>query len=69
MSAGQLTTHLHIAFCPPFESAPEVEVEQVSGVAANVRVGMTLPQGVRFDVKRLGKAQKDASVVLAFYCR
>jgi hypothetical protein len=69
MSAGERMTHLHIAFCPPFELTPEVEVEQVSGPAADVRVGLTLPQGVRFDVKRLATADPDGSVVLAFYCQ
>jgi hypothetical protein len=67
MPAGQRTSHAHVAICPPLARAPQVDVEQIAGPSAEVSVGMTLPQGIRLDVKRSGSAAEEAVIVLEFY--
>jgi hypothetical protein len=66
-AAGQRTAHLHLAICPPLEHPPEVEAEQVAGPPAQVQVGLTLPQGVRVDVRRLESIDAEDSVIVAFF--
>jgi hypothetical protein len=66
-AAGQRTAHHHVAICPPWERPPEVDVEQVAGPAAQVQLGMSLPQGIRVDVRRLESTEAAAAVVVAFF--
>jgi hypothetical protein len=67
--AGQRTGHLHIAICPPLDEAPDVQVQQVAGPPVEARVGQSLPQGVRFDVRRSGLLDGEQSIVLEFYAQ
>lgn len=48
---GQKTVHAHVAFCPPFLTAPACEAELMSGPEAELKVGQVLSQGARFDVR------------------
>ena len=45
---------VHVAFCPPFPRVPQLDFRQVAGPPARIKVGQTLPHGVRFDVKLEG---------------
>jgi hypothetical protein len=69
LAAGQRTAHLHIAICPPLDEAPQVQVQQVAGSSVEARVGQSLPQGVRFDVRRSGSLANEQSIVLEFYAQ
>ncbi|NLF08575.1 MAG: hypothetical protein GX594_11425, partial [Pirellulaceae bacterium] len=40
-----------LAFCPPLDSTPKVEIEQIGGPAARIKTAQVLPYGVRLDVK------------------
>ena len=67
--AGQRTGSVHVAFCPPLQTVPSVAVELLSGPAATAKVGVSLVQGARFDV-RLEQACNEATAVLvAFFAQ
>ena len=63
LAPGQRALSLHVAFCPPLESTPQVELRQLDGAAAQIKVGQVLPYGVRVDV-RLQHFSEDTEVVL-----
>lgn len=69
VAAGQRHATAHIAICPPLEGIAEGFAEQCDGPSANVRVGLLLPQGVRFDVKLDQPAEHDAAVTIEFTVR
>jgi hypothetical protein len=58
---------LHLAFCPPFGGVPRVQVEQLEGPPARVRLAQLFPHGVRIEVKLHGQPEKDSSVRLRVY--
>lgn len=64
--AGQRVASVHVAFCPPFPSTPEVRVEQCEGPAAQIKTVQVLPYGVRFDLKLNQSGPSDAEAVLKF---
>ena len=51
LAAGQVTAHVHVAFCPAFESVPRLDFRQAAGPAARIKLGQVLPHGARIDVK------------------
>ena len=51
LSAGQVTAHVHVAFCPPFASVPRLDFRHAAGPAARIKLGQILPHGARIDVK------------------
>ena len=51
LAAGQRTGSLHVAFCPAFGQAPQVEVEPVCGPDCRIKAAQVLPYGARLDVK------------------
>jgi hypothetical protein len=63
---GQRTAEAHVAFCPPFSTAPECLCEQVGGPAARVHAGQLLPYGVRFDVKLDAPSAAATDVLVEF---
>jgi len=50
-AAGERVVQAHVAFCPPLARLPDVEVEQVSGPSAELRIGQRLAHGVRVECK------------------
>jgi hypothetical protein len=61
---GQVTAHVHVAFCPPFQCVPQLDFRQVAGPPARIKVGQTLPHGARFDVKLEGPTAEPATLCL-----
>ncbi|MCA9247555.1 MAG: hypothetical protein KDA42_10580 [Planctomycetales bacterium] len=51
LKAGQRTVVLHLAFCPPFAAAPEIEYEQIDGPDASLKPVTVLPYGARFEAR------------------
>jgi hypothetical protein len=51
LAAGQVTAHIHLAFCPPFDRVPRIDYRQIAGPTARLKLGQVLPHGVRIDVK------------------
>ena len=66
-AAGQRSTSLHVAFCPPLETVPQVFAEQLEGPEVTIRTVQVLPYGIRFDVKRSSLGSSSETVVIEFY--
>ena len=69
LAAGQRSGTLHVAFCPPFDCAPDVEVEAVAGPDCRVKTADVLPYGVRLEIKLGAPAVEEESVLCAVLCR
>jgi hypothetical protein len=65
-SPGQRVAYAHVAFCPPFRTAPDCEAEPVDGPDAGLKVAQVLPQGARFEVKLAEVSAEPASVLIEF---
>jgi hypothetical protein len=66
-AAGQRAATLHTAFCPAFSRAPQVESEPLDGPDCEIHPTLTLPWGVRWEVKLNRTAKEPTSVVLGFF--
>ncbi|MFP6667730.1 MAG: hypothetical protein VB876_10480 [Pirellulales bacterium] len=64
--AAQRTDTLHLSFCPPFYSTPELHVEQTEGPDAQVKVTQLLPYGARLEVRLASAPETDVQAVLEF---
>ena len=51
MFAGQRVAHVHVAFCPPLEHSPAIELRQSAGPPARLKLGQSLAHGARFELK------------------
>lgn len=63
---GVRTATVHVAFCPPLESAPQITFELPQEVDVRVKTGQLLPYGARFDLKLTKAAEKPISFLLRF---
>ncbi len=66
LAAGQRSGTLHVAFCPPFDRAPEIQVEAVAGPDCRIKTADALPYGVRIEVKVDAQAVEE-NVLLWFF--
>ena len=66
VAEGQRTGTLHVAFCPPFHTTPQVEVRQVAGPACRIKPAQLLPYGVRLEVKLQAAAIEPDAIVVQF---
>jgi hypothetical protein len=67
LAAGQRTDTLHVAFCPPFEHAPIVEAEAVSGPDCRIKVAEVMPYGARLEIKLNASTSADESLLVSFF--
>ncbi len=67
VAVGQRSGTLHVAFCPPFEQAPDVQVEAVSGPTCRIKVTEAMPYGVRIEIKFDASAANEETVLLSFF--
>jgi hypothetical protein len=63
---GERTAVLHVAFCPPLDQIPNVQIEQLSGPAARIKAAQVLPQGARFEIRLNTPAVETESLMVAF---
>jgi len=68
-ASGQRTASVHVAFCPPFACAPELEVEQIDGPEVRIKTAQLMPYGARLDLKLSAASEGPAGVVLQFSAR
>lgn len=71
LGPGQRGGAVHLAFCPPMDGPPRIEVEQVSGPPARLKTAQVMPFGARFEIKLAGGAAAGAgqSVVVRVTAR
>ncbi|MEN6459671.1 MAG: hypothetical protein ABFC63_12160 [Thermoguttaceae bacterium] len=67
--AGQRTASVHVGFCPPLGSVPEVSVEQVEGPETRIKAAQVLAYGARLDLKLAAVCDEPADVLLEFSAR
>ncbi len=68
-AAGQRSGNLHVAFCPPFATTPELTVEQLGGPEVRIKMPQILPYGVRLDLKLVAPAEEPTAVLIQFSAR
>jgi 8-oxo-dGTP diphosphatase len=66
LGAGQRTTSVHVAFCPPLGQTPRLEVQQRQGPEVRIKTGQLLPYGARLDLKLAQTLDAADAVVLEF---
>jgi hypothetical protein len=64
--AGERTIFLHVAFCPPLPSVPQITCRQISGAEAEVKVSQLQTFGVRFDVRLKHDPTSTVETLLGF---
>jgi hypothetical protein len=66
-AAGQKQAVVHLAFCPPLPSVPELECEPLDGADVRWKLAVAQPYGVRIDVHRGGALDSPAEIRLAWF--
>ena len=64
LEAGQRSTSVHVAFCPPFRHLPTATLEQLEGPPARIKTVQLLPFGARFDLKLASQSESPATLLL-----
>ena len=64
LAAGQRSTSVHVAFCPPFARTPRTAIRQLEGPQARIKTGQLHPHGARFDLKLASPSDALCSVLL-----
>jgi hypothetical protein len=67
--AGQRQATLHVAFCPPLERVPVIEVETVDGAEAELKVAQAYCHGARVEVRLTEPAEEDCAVAVELFAR
>ena len=60
---------LHLAFCPPLKTVPIVQLEQISGPSASLKVAQVQSFGTRLELRLLGESDEACSVVVRLTAR
>lgn len=63
---SERTAIVHVAFCPPLEETPELELEQMSGPPARIKAAQVLPHGARLEVRLNSPAVAEVALWIAF---
>ncbi len=66
-AAGERTTALHVAFCPPLVHSPEVTVAQRSGESVTLKVTQAEKFGCRIELRRSAPASTSAGDVVVHF--
>ena len=66
LEAAERTSVVHVAFCPPFATAPRIAVRQASGPPARIRSVTILPHGVRLEIKLNFSSREPQRILLEF---
>lgn len=66
---GERSRDLHLAFCPPLDGRPQLEVRQIRGPAAAVRIAQVEPYGARLQLRLAARPHGPQSVLVKFQAR
>lgn len=66
LAPGAQSAAAHVAFCPPLEHAPQLEVHQLEGPDVQIKVGVSQPFGARFDLRLPKPAAAPCEIVLEY---
>jgi hypothetical protein len=63
---GDRSGFLHIAFCPPLASIPELHLEQAGGPAARIKAAQVQPYGARIEYRLNDPLATRATLAIEF---
>ncbi|REJ65473.1 MAG: hypothetical protein DWQ31_17980 [Planctomycetota bacterium] len=63
---GQQHQVVHLAFCPPFQTRPELATSLADGQAVEIRHAQLMPYGARVELKRDRSERQSATALLRF---
>ncbi|MFV1967033.1 MAG: hypothetical protein ACC628_16525 [Pirellulaceae bacterium] len=63
---GERTQNLHISFCPPLASRPDLEAHQVEGPTAKIKAAQVESYGARLELRLTSRISHPESVVVRF---
>jgi hypothetical protein len=66
---GQRQGNLHVAFCPPFKTTPELTAAQIEGPGVRIKIAQLLPYGARLELKLIVPSGESSCVLLRFSAR
>jgi hypothetical protein len=66
-AAGERSTEVYAAFCPPFEHLPKVEAQVADDSQAKVKITQHLHNGVQFEVRLPHAAASRQNVTIEFF--
>jgi len=66
LASNQRHAYLHVGFCPPLATLPQVELNQTDGPELQIQVGQIMTTGVRFDLKLRSAQPTEQSAVFEF---
>lgn len=66
LPSGRRAASAHVAFCPPFSAAPQVELARPTRSGIEISIGEVLPHGARFDVKARAAREQATTVAIEF---
>ena len=64
---GQRSLSLHVAFCPPFECTPDLQVDQLDGPTVQIKIAQLMPYGVRIDLRLQSYSRQTESAVIQMH--
>lgn len=65
-AAHQKHASVNAAFCPPFQSVPETELEIIDGAELTASVGVCYPHGARIDLTLAAPSPLEQTVLVRF---
>ena len=65
-AAHQKHASVNAAFCPPFQSVPETELEIIDGAELTASVGVCYPHGARIDLTLIAPSPLEQTVLVRF---
>lgn len=66
---GQRDATVHVSFCPPLQSIPEVTTEDLDGLGVEIRVAATFAFGARLTIRRRVASHERGPRIPAETCR
>ncbi len=63
---GQRQQVVHLAFCPPFETLPELSTSVADGSTVEIKHAQLMPYGARVELKRDRSSKEPSSALLRF---
>ncbi len=62
----QRTELVHIAFCPPFSTTPQMHIEQADGPELQLKTSQVLPYGARLEIRLARAASEPIETLIEF---
>lgn len=65
--SGDRLQSIHVAFCPPLPTAPQMTAHQIEGPSATIKTAEVETYGARLDVRLARTARQESNVAIEFH--